>query len=127
MIDFILDYMENRGQFANSKNEQEKIELGIANYLEENGICVDVMSDYYKNYILKHLALISDDELKEYFLNYHLISEVNQIVIEYNCDGFVSTQRAKYLRLVLNKLYSLRIGDKYIPSDEVKMILGKYS
>ena len=38
-------------------------------------------------YVSNHLQQISASDLKAYFLNYGLISDVNQIAIEYRCDG----------------------------------------
>ena len=38
MIEYILDYLANRGIYAASQGEQQQMEDGIARYLQENGL-----------------------------------------------------------------------------------------
>ena len=38
MIEYILDYLANRGVYAASQGEQQQMEDGIARYLQENGL-----------------------------------------------------------------------------------------
>ena len=38
MIEYILNYLANRGVYATSQGEQQQMEDGIASYLQENGL-----------------------------------------------------------------------------------------
>ena len=127
MIVYILDYMAKYGVYASSQKEQKLLEAGIAQYLLENGIDEEQTGEYYKKYVLDHLEKISVSDIKAYFINYSLISDANQIVIEYHCDGSVPTERKNDLYLLMQKLHSCGLGEKYVPIIEIKQILGKLS
>ena len=103
MIEYILDYLANRGVYAASQGEQQQMEDGIAS---------------------NHLQQISASDLKAYFLNYGLISDVNQISIEYRCDGSLPEERIKTLYRLMEKMHACGLGEKYLPIIEVKQILG---
>ena len=127
MIEYLLDYMADRGVYASSQREQELLESGIGRYLLESGIGENDTGEYYKKYVDGHLKVISAADLKPYFLNYPLISDVNQIVIEYQSDGELTEVRKKELYRLMEKLHFCGLGEKYIPIIEVKQILGKLS
>lgn len=127
MMEYLLDYMAGRGAYALSQREQEMLESGIARYLLENGIGENDTGEYYKKYLAGHLKLISETDLKTYFMNYVLISDVNQIVIEYQIDGELPEKRKEDLYQLMQKLYACGLGEKYIPIMEVKQILGRLS
>lgn len=127
MIEYLLNYMAMQGVYALSKREQELLESGIDRYLLENGIGKNDKGEYYKNYLDGHLKTISLTDLKSYFMNYPLISDVNQIAIEYQSDGEIPKERKKELYKLMEKLYSCGLGEKYIPIIEVKQILGGLS
>ena len=127
MIEYILDYMAKHGVCASSREEQELLEAGIDRYLLENGINEEQTGEYYKKYVLDHLEKISVSDIKAYFINYSLISDANQIVIEYHCDGSVPAERQSELYLLMQKLHSCGLGEKYVPIIEIKQILGKLS
>lgn len=103
MIEYILDYLANRGVYAASQGEQQQMEDGIARYLQENGLEDGNTGAYYQKYVSNHLQKISASDLKAYFLNYGLISDVNQIAIEYRCDGSLPEERIKTLYRLMEK------------------------
>lgn len=124
MMEYILDYMANKGVYAVSRREQEQLEAGIAMYLLESGIEKKDTGEYYRNYVDRHLKTVSTADLKAYFINYRLLSDVNQIVIEYQCDGIVPAERKRELYQLMGKLHSCGLGEKYVPITEVKQILS---
>ena len=89
MINYIMDYLEENGTGADTADENVKLIAGIRLYLTENGISEEETREYFKQYIDKHLAVINDNDLKQYFMMYPVISEVNQIAIEYKSDGIL--------------------------------------
>lgn len=127
MIENVLDYMADKGEYASSQREQELVEKGIAQYLLENGIGENESGEYYKKYVTHHLDIIDASDLKLYFMNYLIISDVNQVVIEYRNDGEIPDKRKNDLYQMMEKLHSCGLGEKYIPIIEVKQIIGKYS
>ncbi len=127
MIEYLLNYMAMQGVYASSQREQELLESGIDRYLLENGIGKNDTGEYYRKYLGRHLKTISLTDLKSYFMNYSLISDVNQIVIEYQSDGEIPEERKKDLYQLMEKLHSCGLGEKYIPIIEVKQILGRLS
>lgn len=127
MLDYILDYLEQKNTTASTQDEQINLERGIKRYLLENGIDENATGEYYKQFLKSHLNLILPEDLKSYFLNYGEISEINQIVLEFINDGKITEQRKKNLYELLDKLYRCGLRDKYIPIMEVKQMLGKLS
>lgn len=127
MIEQILEYMADREICASSLKEQERLEAGIAMYLLESGIGDDDTGEYYKNYVNRHLQTISNSDLKAYFMNYALISEVDQIAIEFKCDGAIPEDRKRRLYSLMEELHSCGLGEKYVPIAEIKRILGRVS
>ena len=127
MIEYILNYIESKGQTINSAAEELAVEEGIGLYLEENGIDKEEKRDYFRRYVDRHLALIAPVDLKCYFAEYPTISRVNQIAIEQVWDGTVSPERVAELYTLMAKLNDVGLYNKYIPAIEVKSILGKYS
>ena len=55
MIEYILDYLANRGVYAASQGEQQQMEDGIARYLQENGLEDGNTGAYYQKYVSNHL------------------------------------------------------------------------
>lgn len=127
MIEYILNYMESKGQIIASAAEEEAVETGIGLYLEENGIDSEEKREYFRKYVDRHLALIASADLKSYFVEYPTISKVNQIAIEQAWDGTVAPERVTELYTLMAKLNAAGLYNKYIPAVEVKSILGKYS
>lgn len=127
MIDFVLGYMEQNGQFASTQKEQEAIEQGISLYLIECGVPEDANSEYYRKYVKDHLGVISQEDLKRFFICYPLISKVNQIAIEQKVDGAIPDARKNELYHLMQLLYEQGLGEKYVPIQEVKEALGKFS
>mgnify|MGYP005802928459 CR=1 FL=1 len=125
MINYVIDYMEASGIIFSSHNELENVIEGIKLYLFENGIPENDTREYFRQYLNRSLARIEPHETKQYFLAYHAISRVNQICIEYRCNGKVSDKRKANLLNDMSELYSLGLGYKYVPATEVYEILGR--
>lgn len=115
MMDYVLDYMAEKGQYADTREEQERMEQGILLYLAECGISDSVVSEYRKKYVKAHLEIIDRKDLKQYFLCYPLISEVVQIAIEQKTDGEISEERRGKLYQLMEQLYENGLGETYIP------------
>lgn len=124
MIDFILEYLSSNNISVVNQDEQQKIEDGIKMYLLENGISENDLGTYYKEYVLRHLKIVSISDLKYYFIYYPIISSVNQTVIEFQYDGKLSAEQTEELYRNMQLLYASGLGDKYVPAMEVKQILG---
>lgn len=127
MIEYVLNYMESKEQFASTPIETEAVEKGIRMYLEENGISQDEKREYFHRYIDRHLSLIDSEDLKSYFIEYPTISKVKQIAIEQSWDGSVPQERVAELYALMTKLNDAGLYNKYVPAVEVKAILGRYS
>lgn len=127
MIEYILNYMESRGQFVSSSAEAEAVENGIRMYLEENGIDPEEKRGYFRRYIDRHLALIEPADLKSYFAEYLTLSKVKQIAIEQSWDGTVPQERVAELYTLMTRLNDAGLHNKYVPAVEIKAILGRYS
>ena len=127
MIEYILNYLESKGQIITSAAEEAAVETGISLYLEENGIDSEEKREYFRRYIDRHLALIAPVDLKSYFVEYPTISKVKQIAIEQAGDGSVPPERVAELYTLMEKLNAAGLYNKYIPAVEVKSILGRYS
>ena len=125
MINYVLDYMEEKGSYADTAKENAKLIEGIRLYLVENGISEGETREYFKQYISQHMEIIENSDLKSYFLMYPLISRVNQIAIEFKTDGMVPRDKADELYHLMEQLYAQGIGDKYVPAIEIKEILGR--
>lgn len=125
MINYVIDYMETSGIVFSSCNELVNVIKGIKLYLFENGIPENDNREYFRQYLNRSLARIECHEIRQYFLAYHAISRVNQICIEYRNNGKVSNKRKVDLLNDMSELYSLRLGYKYIPAEEVYEILGR--
>lgn len=127
MIDFVLDYMEQNEQFADTQLEQEAMEQGISLYLTECGVPEDANGEYYRKYVKEHLGIISHEDLRKYFICYPTISKVNQIAIEQKVDGTISDTRRSELYQLMQLLYEQGLGERYVPNQEVKEALGEFS
>ena len=127
MIEYILNYLESKGQIITSAAEEAAVETGISLYLKENGIDSEEKREYFCRYVDRRLALIAPADLKRYFVEYPTISKVNQIAIEQDWDGTVPQERVAELYTLMEKLNAVGLYNKYIPAIEVKSILGKYS
>lgn len=124
MMEYVLEYLEEMNVFASDNEEQDKLEEGILMFLSENGISEEDTVDYYRQYVLKRIQIINRDDIKRFFIQYPVISEVNQIVIEYNYDGILPKERVAELYKLMYRLYDCGLNDRYIPAQDVKQILG---
>lgn len=125
MINFVFDYLEEKGVYAFSDKEQTAIEMGITRFLQENGIRLYETRDYHRSYTLKLLQKIDTSDVKLYFTNFYLISEVNQTIIETRDAESVTAEQKSRLYHLMTELYAAGLGEKYVPIIEVKQILGR--
>ncbi len=127
MIDFVFDYLDNNGIYASSEKEQNAMEAGIERFLLENGIRLDEAREYHRTYVTKLLRKVDVSDLKSYIINYHLLSEVNQVVIEVRSGEKPSQKHRDRLYRAMQELNRVGLGEKYIPVVEVKQLLGKFA
>lgn len=127
MINYVLDYLQERGVCACSQREQTQLEAGILRFLQENGIRPDETRQYHRSYIRKHLSKVEPGDLKQYFMQYPLLSEVNQVVIEVRSSNTVTQEQRNRLYHLMECLHESGLGEKYIPVIEVKQILGRFA
>lgn len=125
MINFVFDYLEEKGVYAFSDKEQTAMEMGIARFLQENGISIYETRDYHRSYTLKLLRKVDTADLKQYFINFHLLSEVNQIIIETRDAETVTAEQKTHLYHLMAELHASGLGEKYVPIVEIKQILGR--
>lgn len=125
MINFVFDYLEEKGVYAFSDKEQTAMEMGIARFLQENGISIYETRDYHRSYTLKLLRKVDTVDLKQYFINFHLLSEVNQIIIETRDAETVTAEQKTHLYHLMAELHASGLGEKYVPIVEIKQILGR--
>ena len=124
MVEYILDWMEQRGIFAASEQEQQRMEAGIRQCIRENGVPEDTCRDYFRCYMKRVLGRIDKKDLKEYLMLYPAVSEVQQIAIEYQAKGAVPEKEKKALYQRMYELYQSGLEDRYIPEDVVARMLG---
>ena len=125
MINFVFDYLEEKGVYAFSDKEQTAMEMGITRFLQENGIRLYETRDYHRSYTLRLLQKIDASDLKSYFTKFYLISEVNQMIIETRDAESVTTAQKSRLYHLMAELHAAGLGEKYVPIIEVKQILGR--
>lgn len=125
MINFVFDYLEEKGVYAFSDKEQTAMEMGITRFLQENGIRLYETRDYHRSYVIKLLQKIDANDLKQYFINYHLLGEVNQLLIETRDATTVTESQKIRLYHLMADLHNAGLGEKYVPIYEIKQILGK--
>ena len=123
MMEYILDYLDEKGVYVANQAEQEKLEEGIRLFLLEKGIKEGDNDPYFKRYVASALNLISTGDLKMYLIEYPVISAVMQIVLEWRADGRIPSSRKEDLRSWVKELYESGLDDKYIPAAEVQIIL----
>ena len=127
MINFILDYLEDRGVYAASRQEQRTLEAGISEFLEENGIRPDETRTYHRRYAAKLLDRVAGSDLKSYLLHYHLLRRINQIIIEVRAGKTVTGAQRTGLYQAMEQLHRAGLGEKYVPIVEIRQILGKFA
>ena len=125
MINFVFDYLEEKGVYAFSDKEQTAMEMGITRFLRENGISISETRNYHRSYTLKLLRKVDTTDLKQYFINYHLLSEVNQIIIETRDAETITVEQKTHLYHLMAELHASGLGEKYVPIVEIKQILGR--
>lgn len=124
MIDFVWDYLERKGVYPDSRQEQQELDQGIEDFLDENGIRPWETRQYHRNFVLKRLALVEDRDLKAYFLHYDLLRLVNQLLVEARVRGSFTPHQRQQLYGLLEALHTAGLGDRYAPMDDIKSLLG---
>lgn len=127
MINFVFDYLDNNGVYASSEKEQSAMESGIERFLLENGIRLDETREYHRLYVTKLLHKVDISDIKLYFIHYHLLSEVTQIVIELRNEEELSQEHRDRMYRAMQELNCVGLGEKYIPVVEVKQLLGRFA
>jgi hypothetical protein len=125
MIEHVLDHMEKEGVVFYSSEELAKVTEGVRLFLLENGIPEHDTRTYFKQYLDRTLARVDSRDLKIFFIAYPIISEVNQICMEFKAEGVVSENRKTDLLNRMASLCAMGLGNKYVPSIEVEEILKK--
>lgn len=127
MTEIVFEIMEEKGIVFNDKTEMNEISKGVHLFLEENGIPDEECSDYFKRYTKRLVDKIKENDLKQYFLHYRSVSAVRQICVEYTSTGLMQEDKRQELRKNMELLYKVGLGEKYIPADVVKEILGRFA
>ena len=65
MIQYILGYLDARGVYVHSQEEENRLEEGIDHYLHENGTRTDEEREYFANYVDARLRLNDVADLKK--------------------------------------------------------------
>lgn len=123
MKEVVLNYMLMRGIFIRPE-EINCITTGVELWLRENGIDLYQEGEYYKAYVKSSLGMIDQTDIKQYFKHYDSISNIRQVCIDFVNGGNVDGKKRE-LRDGLKKLYDCGVGDKYLPSDIITVILEK--
>lgn len=128
MKNYILDvYIPKRcgicGAEAASEEEQRELERGIDLYLRKNGIGPVTDSPYYIHYVENNLRVVDEHDLKRYFFFYPEITCVRKIVRTYERTGYATAEMAVQMLEPLRKLEEGGLGMRYVPEDEVRLIL----
>ena len=124
MLDYIIEYLGEHGTVVLSDKEQSKLEGGIKLYLLENGIDQNERREYYKQFVRNSLQKVNKEDFKNYFMEYKNISDVRQIVFEYQADGKIPAERRQNLIQCMEDLYKSGLGVRYIPATEVSQIIN---
>lgn len=122
MVDFTLTCLEERGAFARSREEQDRLTASVGLFLKNYGVREDEHRTFYKKHILARLESIRDKDLRDYFLSYPLIRAVQQIVFEYKAGRAVTEERRQELCELMAQLYPQGLH-RYVPLLEVELIL----
>lgn len=125
ILEFMLNYLEENEVVFMNREEQCNVTRGMKAYLKENGIDEMEEREYFKDFVSKHLEIIETNDLKDYFLAYPILSNINQIIIEYRSGMEVNIERKKELLSNLSELQLRKIGNKYVPILEINAILGE--
>ena len=125
MIDHVMDYMENEKDVSISNSDEYGImRLGVDMFLRENGIDADESRTYFVRYVEKALGKIDPEDMKQYFICYAEISQVKNIAINFALTGDIEPHCVDELYHAMNILFRRGLGMKYVPADQVKLILG---
>ena len=124
IIEYIKEYVEDRGSVCRSREEYDAMTSGIKAYLKENGIDEAEEREYFQRFVSSHFKKIEDRDLKDYLINYSSISKMNDILIRARTGEDVSLMDRAELNLLLETVKESPIGEKYIPVDEIRHILA---
>ena len=120
--DFVKEYIEDKGINYGSRTEYEEVSTGIRHFLEECGFSENDESSYSKVFVGNLLKKIDAGDLKEYFINYKMISRIREIVIATRTDKLTKEEQEE-LQNCYDVLAATKLGTKYIPADEISGLL----
>ncbi len=124
IVEYIKEYIEDKGTVCRSKDEYAAMITGIKLYLRENGIDETEEREYYQKFVSAHLRMVDDGDLKDYFICYETLSRINSIVIKARDNDATLEQDKEALRELMDNIRMTSIGDKYVPMDEVRHFLA---
>ena len=123
MIDYIWEYLENRGQYIYNDEERNAFIVGIEQFLIDNEIDVDSAGYLQRKIVSRKLSSIRNQDLKAFFLHYPMIRKIYQIVSEYVLFGETSQEEKCEIYLLMLMLFIVGLEDRYVPKKEVKEIM----
>jgi hypothetical protein len=125
IIEYIKEYLELKGVVCGSKDEFDEMISGIKLYLRENGVDETESREYFQRIVTSHFNKIDDRDLKEYLICYKYISKINDIITKARFGATISLEEKAELGILLETLNATSLGEKYVPVDEIRGILGK--
>ncbi len=124
ILEFVKDYIEEKGINFLTQEDFDSTVGGIKKYLADNGIDETEEREYYQKFVSRHMKMINDRDLKGYFQAYEDISIINQLVAKARSnEELTKDDRDMLLKSYERTVYFKRMGE-YIPKDEVNLILG---
>ena len=123
MIDYIWEYLENRGQYIYNEEERKAFIIGIEQFLSDNEINIDTAGCLQRKIVSRKLSSIRNQDLKAFFLHYPMIRKIYQIVSEYVLFGETSQEEKCEIYLLMLMLFIVGLEDRYVPKKEVKEIM----
>lgn len=123
MLNYIMDYLEDKNVYAASAAEQVKLESGIKLFLEANGIAVDEKRPFFKNTVNRTLDMVDAADIKNYLINYKLIVDVNLLLCGIKSNKGANEIQKNQMYSLMTQLNECGLGDKYVPASEIKTMI----
>ena len=126
LTDFVLDYLEDAGVMLDSPAEHQALVEGVRLFLRENGVPEEDERVYFQKYLLRVLPRIHPLDQKAFFLHYAAISRVQQLCLTFSANGSLPDAQLAELRQDMAERYAADLGDRYVPTDAVRQLLGRF-
>lgn len=126
MVDYVLDYLEEKSLGCESPKQYESLVKGIKFFLYANGIDEDEERTYFKTFTNRVLDQISREDMVDYLINYETFFEIEGIVGVFMDEHAIAPELLDRLYNMLTKINGVRNGWKYLPQQEIEMILKQY-